>query len=66
MQVVMKRWSKHSWRSDETRLISAILDAAKKSEASLDVAEDESSDRAASEESSLVAQELHSSRTGAG
>ncbi len=61
----MKRWSKYSWRSDETRLISAILDAAKKSEASQEVAEDESSDGVAPEKSAPPAKELHSSKTGA-
>lgn len=59
----MKRWSKYSWRSDETKLISAILDAAKKWEASQDVAEDESSDDVTPEESAPAAGELQSSET---
>ena len=61
----MRRWSKYSWRSDETKLISAILEAAEKSEAPQEAAEDESSDRAVPEESAPTAKELHSSRTGA-
>ena len=61
----MKRWSKYSWRSDETKLISAILEAARKWEASEEVAEDESSDGVASEKSAPMAKELHSSGTGA-
>ena len=61
----MKRWSKHSWRSDETRLISAILDAAKNSEASQAVAEDEPSDEVAPERSAPPAKQLHTSRAGA-
>ncbi len=61
----MKRWSKYSWRSDETRLISAILDAAKNSEASQAVAEDEPSDGVAPERPAPPAKELHTSRTGA-
>ncbi len=61
----MKKWSKYSWRSDETRLVSAILEAAKKSEASQEVAEDEPSDDAAAEKPEPAAKELHSSQTGA-
>ena len=59
----MKRWSKYSWRSDETKLISAILDAAKKWEASQDVAEDQSSGDVTPEKSGPTTKELHSSKT---
>ena len=61
----MKRWSKYSWRSDETRLISAILDAAKNWEASQEVAKDESIDDSAPEKPPSPVNELHSSGTGA-
>ena len=61
----MKRWSKYSWRSDETKLISAILDAAKNWEASQEMAEDESIDDLAPERPAPVAKELHSSGAGA-
>ena len=61
----MNRWSKYSWRSDETRLISAILDAAKNSEASQAVAEDEPSDGVAPEKPPIPAKQLHTSQTGA-
>ena len=61
----MKRWGRYSWGSDETKLISAILEAAERSEAAQEAAEDESRDRAAPEESARTAKELHSARTGA-
>ena len=61
----MKRWGKYSWRSDETKLISAILEVAKKSEGSEEVAGVESSERVAPKNSETTAKELHSSRTGA-
>ncbi len=61
----MKRWGKYSWRSDESKLISAILEAAKKSEASQDSTEDESSNGVLTEKSAPAAKELHSSQTGA-
>ena len=61
----MKRWSKYSWGSDETKLISAILDAAKNWEASQEVAEDGSSEDFAPEKSAPAAKELQSSGTSA-
>ena len=61
----MKRWGKYSWRSDETKLISAILEVAKKSEGSEEVARVESSERKAPQKFESTAKELHSSRTGA-
>ena len=56
----MKRWSRYTWRSDETKLISAILDAVKESEASKVASEDESSDGLTPEKSARNAKELHS------
>ena len=62
----MKMWSRYSWRSDETKLISAILDAAKESEASKVASEGASRDGVAPERSATTLKVGRTARTNAG